>query len=79
MNQSQTKVSNEAAIAVLANEATITQALTPTQKRSTAASLKRNMTRNRKDFRLLMTMNLSACLVVRAARNARMTAHVCIE
>lgn len=79
VSQSPTKVSNEAAIAVRANEATITQAPTPTQKRSTAASLKRNMTRNRKDCRLLMTMSLSACLVVRVARNARMTARVCIK
>lgn len=79
MNQSSTKVSNEEAIAVPANEATITQAPTPTQKRSMAASLKRNMTRNRKDSRLLMTMNLSACLVARDARNVKMAARVCIK
>ena len=77
MNQSPTKVSNEAAIVALANEATITQTSTPTQRRSTAASLKRSMTRNRKDCRLRMTMSLSACLVVRVARNARMVARVC--
>ena len=79
MNQLPTKVSNEAAIAALANEATITQAPTPTQNRSTVALLKRNMTRNRKDCRLLMMMSLSACLVVRDARNARMAARVCIK
>ena len=78
-NQSPTKVSNEAAIAVPANEATITQDPTPTQNRSMAASLKRNMTRNRKDCRLLMTMSLSVCLVVRDARNARIAARVCIK
>lgn len=79
MNQSPTKVSNEVAIAALANEATITQAPTPTPKRSTAALLKRNTTRNKKDSRLLMMMSLSACLVVRDAKNARMAARVCIK
>ena len=44
-SQSPTKASNEGAIAVLANEAITTQTPAPTPKLSTAASLKRSMTR----------------------------------
>ena len=79
MNRSPIKVSNEAAIAVFADEAITFLTPIPTPNTLTAVRLKRSMTRKLKKRRICMMMSSNVCGVAKDAMNARMTVPVCIK